>query len=96
MKFENDGTITSHRDMYWEDGRVVSKVTFKAEGFKSDSPVLNDGVYAPAPGVASFMTIDNGTRSITPLVIISLYLFGFYGLCLEGGRKPGEQECHSI
>jgi len=65
--FENDGTIKTRHEIYLEEGTVVSKVVFKADGFKDDSPIINDGVYGSSPGTLSCYPMENCVRSMTPI-----------------------------
>jgi len=69
LTFENDGVITSHHDIFWQKGQVMNKVTFTAEGFKPDSPVINFGIGVPKPSVATcYPNGNNSGRYIVPQV----------------------------
>jgi len=61
LTFENDGVITTHHDIFWQEGQVMNKVTFSAEGFKPDSPVINFGIGVPEMSVAT--CTPNGKNS---------------------------------
>lgn len=68
LTFENDGVITSHHDIFWENGQVMNKVTFTAEGFKPESPVMNFNIDVPEPTVAtSTPNGNNGGRYVVPM-----------------------------
>jgi len=67
LTFENDGVITTHHDIFWQEGQVMNKVTFSAEGFKPDSPVINSGIGVPEPSVATCSPNgNNGGKYIVP------------------------------
>jgi len=67
MTFDNDGVIKTHHDIFWQKGVVMNKVTFTAEGFKPDSPVLNFGIGVPEMSVATCTPNgDNGGRYELP------------------------------
>jgi len=67
LTFEDDGVVTSHHDIYWDNGQVMNKVTMSLEGFKSDSPVTNFRIGVPEPSVSTCIAKGDGGKNLVPL-----------------------------
>lgn len=74
-RYQNDGTIKSYHEVTFKNGIVMNKVTIQGEGFKKDSPVINDGIKVCNPVIECVYPFENGVRSI------SHYVFPLKGLC---------------
>jgi len=68
VTYENDGVLTIHHDLTYEKGVVINRATFNAEGFKSDSPVLNNGIGNCLPSAEVLFPWQNGLRGIVSAI----------------------------
>ena len=70
--FEDGSVLTASHVVTFSNGTVYNKVTMKGEGFKSDSPVINNGVKTGLATSAIFFPHENGMMGRGQLVSKSL------------------------
>jgi len=64
-RFQNDGTIKSYHEITYTKGVIMNKVTVQGEGFKKDSPVINNGIKTCNPITECVYPFENGVRSMS-------------------------------
>lgn len=63
--YDDDGTVTTHHDIYMQDGVVINKIKLVGEGFRSDSPVLNDNLKVFLPLETTVFPCKNGLKTLS-------------------------------
>lgn len=63
-RFQEDGTLKTYQEVIFQKGVVVSKVTLQGEGFRSDSPVINNGMKCFLPCTETNYPFENGVKSL--------------------------------
>ena len=69
-KYEDNGTVASHREIFMKNGVVVSKGSVVAEHFPEDSPILTQNLKNPVPPRAVTTPYKDGVRSMCNFVSI--------------------------
>lgn len=67
-RFQDDGTLKTYHEVHLQKGVIISKITLQGEGFKADSPILNDGLRVALPNEIRVFPFENGAKSLTHYV----------------------------
>ena len=63
-RFHDDGTIKTYHEVMYNKGVVMNKVTLHGDGFKSESPVLTNGIKCFLPSAECTFAYENGVKSL--------------------------------
>ena len=69
-RYQNDGALKSYHEITFSKGIIMNKVTIQGEGFKKDSPVLNNGIKVFNPVTECIYPFEDGIRSMVHHVSI--------------------------
>jgi len=61
--WENDGNFKAYHEVSYHNGVVFNNVTLEAEGFRADSPVLNDGLKVMLNSIERIVPTANGCQT---------------------------------
>jgi hypothetical protein len=67
IRFQDDGTLKTYHEINFQKGVLMNKVTLQGDGFKSDSPVLNDGLKVAMPLHERVDPFEDGVKSLGDL-----------------------------
>jgi len=81
--FEDGSSLTASHVVTYSNGTVYNKVTMKGEGFKSDSPVITNGVKTGVPTSAIFFDHENGMMGRGQLIFPLKSKAGGYLQCTK-------------
>ena len=70
FEFENDGVMKVYQEISYHNGVVLNNCTLEAEGFREDSPVLNDGIKVMLSTVERVMPTEKGLQTASMQVRI--------------------------
>jgi len=68
ITFENDGVVTIRHELTYKNGVVMNHAKLTAEGFRSDSPVINDGIGNLLPSADASFPWKNGMRNLVAFI----------------------------
>lgn len=63
--YDNDGTIKTFHEIYLKDNVVINQIKVEGEGFKPDSPVLNDGLEMFLPLETTVFPFKDGLKTLS-------------------------------
>jgi len=63
-RFQDDGTLKTYHEIHIQKGVVMNKITLQGEGFKADSPVLNNGLKGMLPSAERTFPHEDGVKSL--------------------------------
>ena len=69
-RYPDDGTLKTYHEVTCSMGVIMNKVTVLGEGFKRDSPIINNGVKCYLPNTECTYPYENGIRSLAHHVSI--------------------------